>query len=141
MITQEQALKKFGRPDDVHNEARCMTFYHPPAGIPAIPRRIYCNRELVKPLDAALKEIELRGMANLIKTWDGCFAIRPIRGTTGTWSMHSWGLAFDINAKTNGLGQEPTMPPQLVEVFKRHGFEWGGDFKRKDGMHFELAKL
>jgi hypothetical protein len=56
-------------------------------------------------------------------------------------SLHSWGLAVDLNAFENGLGKEPKLSPGFVKCFTDAGFDWGGTWKRKDGMHFELAKI
>ena len=45
------------------------------------------------------------------------------------------------------LGAEPAWPGQrgcvfeLVPIAHKFGFYWGGHFKRRDGMHFEMAKL
>ena len=33
------------------------------------------------------------------------------------------------------------MHPEVVNIFKRWGFRWGGDWKYTDPMHFELAAL
>lgn len=107
---------------------------------PAIPRRIYCNRDLVKPLTKALALVVNRGLAAKIRTWDGCFNIRAKRGGTSP-SLHSWGLAIDINASWNRMGQPSTQDPRLVACFKEAGFDWGGDWKRLDSMHFELSEI
>ena len=106
-----------------------------------IPKKIYCNRDIIKPLEQAFRNIIDRGLIVELKTWNGCHNIRPKRGLK-SWSLHSWGIAVDINAATNPLGAEPTMSPELVKCFTDAGFNWGGNFKtRKDGMHFELAKI
>jgi hypothetical protein len=33
------------------------------------------------------------------------------------------------------------MHPEIVNIFKRWGFRWGGDWAYTDPMHFELAAL
>jgi hypothetical protein len=76
----------------------------------------------------------------------GTFAWRPIAGTDRI-SMHGFGAAIDLNARRNGywrwykgddpLGQRTAFPPEVVEVFERHGFIWGGKWKEFDIMHFE----
>jgi hypothetical protein len=88
--------------------------------------------------------------ADLLKhilTWDGCYVPRLIRGSKTSLSLHAHGSAFDINAAWNGLNKEPAAfgntgsVVALVPLAERHGFYWGGNFSRKDGMHFEVAKL
>ena len=101
----------------------------------------------VPQLLAAFAEIEARGLLPLILSYDGSFNPRPIRGTSNI-SNHALGLAIDINADWNGLGQTPKPAgargsvAELVAIFKKWGFGWGGDYrKRKDGMHFEVVKI
>ena len=70
-----------------------------------------------------------------------------IRGSTRTPSNHSFATAFDINAAWNGLGREPAARGEkgsvreLVPIFEKWGFRWGGNFRRRDGMHFEIARI
>ena len=96
---------------------------------------------MVGPLTQAFTNIIDRGLISQLKTWNGCFNVRKKVGASSQ-SLHSWGIAIDINAAWNAFGKTPTMSPELVQCFKDAGFEWGGDWKTtKDGMHFQLAKL
>ncbi len=108
--------------------------------IGAVPARIYCNRDLVKPLLRAFHNIRDAGLADEIKTWDGCFQIRNKRAGR-TASLHSWGLAVDVNAAWNRLGMKPTMPLNLVLCFLEAGFDWGGEWTTPDGMHMQLSEF
>ena len=138
MLTSLQARKHYGDP---RTESAMVLFDVPAAlEVGVIPKRIYCNRDLVKPLTSALTLIVNRGLADKIKTWDGCFNVRAKRGGTSP-SLHSWGLAIDINASWNRMGQPSTQDPRLVACFKEAGFDWGGDWKRPDAMHFQLAEI
>lgn len=132
-MTSAEALKKYGEPE---KEAAMVVFNHTFA-IPNVPKKIYCNKDLVPLLKVAFSNIVSRGLSGEIKTWDGCFNIRKKRGLN-SMSMHSWGLAIDINAAWNVLGKEPTMSKELVKCFIDAGWEWGGTWTRKDGMHFQI---
>jgi hypothetical protein len=76
--------------------------------------------------------------------YSGCWAVRPIRGKK-TPSMHSYGLAIDINAPANGLAEPVNRtlfkPDSLVvKAFKDENWVWGGDWRgRRDAMHFQAA--
>lgn len=142
MVTSKDCFKKFG--DPTIYESNYMVLWDVPQyikdNIPTIPNKIYCNRQMVLPLEIAFLNIIDRGLRKEVVTWDGCFNIRKMRGLT-SMSLHSWGIAIDINAAWNGLGKEPTMSEDLVKCFTDAGFDWGGTWKRKDGMHFQLAYL
>jgi hypothetical protein len=56
-------------------------------------------------------------------------------------SLHSWGIAVDVNAFENGLGKDPKLSKAFVKCFTDAGFNWGGVWRRRDGMHFELAAI
>jgi hypothetical protein len=140
VVTSKKAFDKYGDPA----LERHMVLFDIPAHleIGAVPNRIYCNKDMVAPLETALSLVKSRGLGHQIKTWDGCFNIRPNRGSRNRVpSLHSWGLAVDINASWNGVGVKPTMTPELVSCFTDAGFDWGGTWSRPDGMHFQLARI
>lgn len=102
-------------------------------------RRIYCNKDMVNPLLAALCNVKERGLQSELKTFDGCFNIRMVRGSIDQPSTHSYGLAIDLNAKENPLGGPCEFSDEFVKCFMDVGFAWGGHFHRLDGMHFSYA--
>ena len=140
-MKSEEWLKLLGNPRT--NEAKYMVLWNVPVNLQQgkIPKRIYCNKIMIEPLTKVFSDIISRGLIDELKTWDGCFNIRPIRGYKSVWSLHSWGVAVDINAKTNGLGRKGDMSPALVKCFTDNGFIWGGSWKRLDMCHFELSGL
>jgi hypothetical protein len=139
MVTSAQCLKKYGPASNANPH---LVLFDVPTEleIGLIPKRIYCNKDLVAPLTQAFKNLIATGHVNEIKTWDGCFNIRPKRGLS-SMSLHSWGIAVDINAFENQLNQVPKLTPGFVKCFTDAGFDWGGTWTRKDGMHFQLAKI
>ncbi len=70
----------------------------------------------------------------------GCYYPRFIAGST-TLSNHSFGLAIDINSLENQRGTVGEMHPVVVEIMKKWGFAWGGDWNYTDPMHFELERI
>ena len=101
---------------------------------------VTCHRRLITPLRRALASLQRRGLARLVDPGDyaGCHAPRRIPAS-GSLSLHSWGLAVDINASENPQGQKPTMDRRVVRAFENAGFTWGGRWPTApDGMHFEL---
>lgn len=114
------------------------------APMPILTGEVVCHRLMVDQLRGALQEIQDSGLAGLIDPtqYGGCWVARHIDwNPSRPLSMHGWGLAADFNVSTNGLGQTPQMDPRIVEIFKKWGFVWGGDWRRPDGMHFELGRL
>jgi hypothetical protein len=99
--------------------------------------RIWTNKDLVPVLESVFAEIIERGLDRHLKTYHGCFNVRKIRGSKTKWSVHAWALALDFNMADNMLGTEGKMNPGIVTIFEKHGFRWGGSFRRKDPMHFQ----
>lgn len=140
MVTSKQCYAKWG--DPAANEGKFMVLWDVPTNleIGVIPKKIYCNRAMVEPLTYAFNNIISRGLIRQLKTWDGCFNIRNKRGATSA-SLHSWGIAIDINAAWNGFGKTPTISSELVKCFTDAGFDWGGIWSKPDGMHLQLKEI
>jgi hypothetical protein len=83
-----------------------------------------------------------------IKPTSGTINCRVIAGTSRV-SAHGHGIAIDINAeygeywlwtKPAADGSYPyknRIPWEIVEIFEKHGFIWGGKWYHYDTMHFE----
>ena len=83
--------------------------------------------------------LELAELWGRLRTYDGGYTFRLTRGGSRL-SSHGYGAALDFDAPWNRLGQPPTLDSQIVRVFRRHGWTWGGKWKRPDGMHFQFGK-
>jgi D-alanyl-D-alanine carboxypeptidase-like protein len=103
---------------------------------------VTCNRLIFPQLEAALREVQERGLADRIHPdeYAGCYYPRFIAGTTSL-SNHSFGLALDLNTPGNQRGTVGEMDRTVVSIFKKWGFAWGGDWHYTDPMHFEMDAL
>jgi len=100
---------------------------------------------------AAFSEIERAGLQDRLISIAGSFNARLQKRKNGgivkTPSNHSFGTALDINSDFNAQGRKPPAigergsVRELVPIFEKHGFRWGGQFRTPDGMHFEVRKL
>lgn len=135
LLTSTDCLKKYGSPES----EKAMVLWDVPTAleIGVIPKKIYCNKDMVKPLTLAFQNLIKTGYVRELKTWDGCFNIRQKRGAV-TKSLHSWGVAIDLNAAWNGFGKRPALSAGFVKCFTDAGFDWGGMWSKPDGMHFQL---
>jgi hypothetical protein len=81
------------------------------------------------------------------KVTAGTYNRRPIAGTDRP-SAHSWGIAIDIDTQqadywrwnispSGAFPYKNRIPLEIVRVFERHGFIWGGRWNHYDTMHFE----
>lgn len=77
----------------------------------------------------------------------GVFSCRAV-ADTGRLSMHSYAAAIDLNTAVSDYwlwrgskdGMRPyrnRIPQEIVDIFERHGFIWGGKWRHYDTMHFE----
>ena len=104
------------------------------------------------------QELEALGpaFAKYLVPSGGSYVPRCIAGTARL-SVHSFGIAFDINPQygqywqyvPSGMSEEQVrqnkiplvyknrIPIEIVKVFEKHGFIWGGNWYHFDGMHFE----
>ena len=111
-----------------------------------IPLFNNCHRKVIPAIQGALTEIKEAGLAKFIDVQNsnsagGCFVGRYNRLAKmfGSPSRHAWGMALDINTNTNQQGTTPRLNCDVVRIFRKWGFAWGGGFYPADGMHFEYV--
>lgn len=138
MLTAADCTKKYGIAE--HEAGMVLWDVPTELEIGVIPKRIYCNRDMVAPLGIAFRNLITSGCVKELKTWDGCFNIRNKRNGR-SMSLHSWGVAIDVNAAWNRMGAKSTLSEKFVKCFKDAGFDWGGDWSTPDAMHFQLSRL
>ena len=78
----------------------------------------------------------------------GTYNCRDVAGTKQP-SMHAYGAAIDINVRQSdywrwskpgrggAIPYRNRVPREIVSIFERHGFIWGGKWYHYDTMHFE----
>lgn len=110
----------------------------------AVPLRNNCHEKVVDDAEGALAEIVAKGLRSSIDVaitnrYGGCFVGRYNRlaGLFGAPSRHAFGMAIDMNTTTNQQWSTPHMNCDVVRIFRKWGFAWGGNFWPTDGMHFE----
>lgn len=99
--------------------------------------KIYGHEAMEAPLREAFHNIVDRGFADQLKTYDGCFNIRAMKGGSH-YSVHSWGLAVDFNAAQNPFGGPVRFTKAFIRCFADASFEPGAAWHTPDGMHFQL---
>jgi hypothetical protein len=147
LIPQSQLTSIFGKPRDPAPYLALMNFSEFAKAFAHVKDydgnrwacHVYGHKLMEAPLRQAFKNLVDRGFAKELHTFDGCLCIRPMTSGHG-WSVHSWGLAIDFNAGTNGYGRKPTFTAGFVKCFTDAGFEWGGGWHTPDGMHFQVPR-
>ena len=106
----------------------------------------------INDVDKKLKAIsdELELLPNELKSFiDNPAGVTNYRKITNTnrLSSHSFGIAIDINEKKSDYCQwhkkddkqdyKNKIPLEIVRIFEKYGFIWGGRWYHYDTMHFE----
>ena len=109
--------------------------------------------KIYEEICTALTGLAICRFAYVLRTFkeqDELFAKRPIvTKARGGQSYHNYGLAVDIVLITNN-GKEASWDTvkdfdgdrtsdwmEIVTIFKKYGWAWGGDWNFKDDPHFE----
>ncbi len=103
--------------------------------------------EALAAVSAELDRLPSR-FVKFLRPNSGTYNCRKISGTKRL-SVHAFAAAIDINVKQAHYwkwakpGKDGTyrwrnrIPMEIIEVFERHGFIWGGRWYHYDTMHFE----
>lgn len=105
--------------------------------------------EAFQALDGVMRTFNYVPRANSPGAWEtGAYNCRKITNGSG-YSLHAYGIAADINARTNPYGQKliTDMPLAMVSAIRAikttdglQVFRWGGDYTSvKDAMHYEVV--
>ncbi len=77
----------------------------------------------------------------------GGFNWRTNRNNPNQQSLHSFGIAIDINPTNNPNYRSKVrpcktdIPQKVIDILKNNGFRWGGEYKSVcDSMHFEWVR-
>lgn len=104
---------------------------------------------VAEQLEKVSRELDLlpAAMIQYLVPMSGTYNCRPI-AETNRLSVHAFGAAIDINARFGNYwlwSKRPDgaivwrnrIPKEIVEIFERHGFIWGGRWYHFDSLHFE----
>jgi hypothetical protein len=154
MLTTQQIIEKYGKPDDDGSD------YLVTLNLPYPMRlawdkdtsvsKIRCHRLIKDELSAVFSDLLAHyGLPELqrlgIDLFGGCFSFRKMRGGND-WSRHSWAIAIDLDPARNGLRAtaktaqfaKPEYKP-MIDIFYKYGFISLGREKNYDWMHFEIG--
>lgn len=103
--------------------------------------------EKLKAISAELDALPAKFNVFLVPA-AGAFNCRAIAGS-GRRSAHGYGIAVDLAVRhsqywrwaPSGVDSTPAyrneIPREIVDIFEKHGFIWGGRWYHYDTMHFE----
>ncbi len=157
MTQQEKFIAKYGNPllgkvsQEMFEKEHMMSYVYPhdiAIAIPCLGKSLYCNKDFVSLYEVALRNLILTGLHLEIKENDQCFMPRYQRGSTTEISIHTWGMAVDLNPDQNPIfsTREQCISKGLIpftdtfiKCMRASGFTCGADFiGRPDLMHFQI---
>lgn len=153
MLTSKQALAKYGIPSK-SGAGYLITINLPyPMRLSWEPKSVVtnfqCHKLIADQLKAVFSDILAHyGLPEIqrlgIDLYGGCFNYREMRGGSEL-SIHSWGLAIDLDPARNLLKETSKTArfarPEykaMIDIFYKHGFESLGREKNYDWMHFQV---
>lgn len=154
-MTTSQATKKYGQPN-ITGEGYLVTIDLPYAmriawDTDKTIRKMRCHRMIAENLKSVfsdiLKEYGEEKIKELgIDLFGGCFNYRKKRNGN-SMSMHSWGIAVDLDPARNGLKSNKKTAQfakpeykKMIDIFYKHGFISLGVERDMDWMHFEIKE-
>lgn len=153
-MTTQQVIKKYG-PANVTGQGYLVKIDLPyPMRLAwdtdTTVKTMMCHKLVADKFKAVFNDLLVHYGYNKIKElgidlFGGCFNYRKMRGGSA-WSMHSWGIAIDLDPARNQLKEtsktarfaRPEYKP-MIDIFYSHGFIGLGPEQNRDWMHFESA--
>ena len=154
MLTTQQAIKKYGTPNET-GAGYLVTLNLPyPMRIAwdtdTTVSRIRCHKDVAANFEAVFKDILAHyGLAKIkelgIDLFGGCFNYRKMREGSA-WSKHAFAIAIDLDPARNTLKETSKTArfarPEykaMIDIFYKHGFIGYGPERDFDWMHWEIG--
>lgn len=141
-------------PDGTPTSAQQMQKYLVQIDVPIINKKgkkdsmtLTVHKKLAAEIKAAFADMAEAGFPIKPEATAG-YNWRMMASNNSKVSHHSYGCVVDVNWTSNGApytgwdykpGKDPySVTPDIVNIWKKHGFYWGGDWKGyyNDPMHF-----
>lgn len=154
-MTTQQATKKYGAPN-ITGEGYLTTIQLPYKmriawDTDQTVTTMRCHKLVADRLLQVFNEILIEYGYDKIKElgidlFGGCFNYRKMRNGSA-WSMHSWGIAIDLDPARNQLKETSKTArfarpeyKSMIDIFYKNGFISLGVEKNFDWMHFETKE-
>lgn len=106
---------------------------------PAVERAV--RAALAECAGAGLDAYVYEGLRDQ-KTQEEYFRRGATRARRAASSWHFYGLAVDVISRKRGWSVSRKWREEVTRIFKRHGFDWGGDWKTfVDEPHYQWGTL
>jgi hypothetical protein len=150
-MTTKELIKLFGQPGE--NQVLCYPAYEMVLGWEpqTTIKKFYCHEKCKASLEQIFKDIlEEYGIEEIkrlhLDRFDGCLNVRKIRGGS-SWSMHSWGIAVDLDADRNTMKMHKATAQfakkeydKFFKIVYENGWYSLGKEKDFDFMHIQMVK-
>jgi len=152
-MTTNQIIKRYGQPNETG--AGYLTVIQLPYpmrlawDLDVKVTRMSCHKDVADKFLAVFNDLLCHyGYDEIVRLgidlFGGCFNYRRMRGGS-SWSLHSWGIAIDLDPARNKLKESrrtarfarPEYKP-MIDIFYKHGFISLGVERNFDFMHFEI---
>lgn len=152
MITTQEAINKYGKPNEEGNYLITIDLPYPMRlawDLNTTVNKIRCHKLVSDNFKKVFLELKsVYGYEKLkelgIDLFGGCFNFRAMRGGSD-YSRHSWGIAIDLDPTRNLLKETSKTArfarpeyKNMIDIFYKHGFVSLGREKNYDWMHFEI---
>lgn len=121
-------------------------------GSPIIRTAVRCHILIAEMLAEIYNQIYTEGLWSYLSPFGGDFNFRTKRMNSQQLSMHSFGIAVDhlslekigsnavLSTKSYVRPVEQKILHEIVEIFKRYNWTWGGDWLgNTDPIHLQFA--
>lgn len=121
-----------------------------------LPKPVYLHKKIARAFGSAIRLACQRSPGYKVTSCASFVPRHKRHDRDARLSLHSWGIAFDVNPATNPYGAflrtpcDPItgdagmdvyydLPVPFIETMEEAGFVWGGRWKKSDPMHFQAA--